>query len=72
MVDMFFYRDTEEAEKNEAVEAEQVAELGTGADAPEWGGEPVAEGEVKPAGDEWGAAAEGATDWNNAPVTSGW
>lgn len=72
MVDMFFYRDTEEAEKSEVTEAEQVAELGTGADAPEWSAETEAEGEVKPAGDEWGAAAEGSTDWNNAPVTSGW
>ncbi len=71
---MFFYRDTEEAEKSEAVEAEQVAELGAGATADgEWGAAAETEeaGEAK-TGDEWGAAAEGAADWNSAPVTSGW
>ena len=74
MVDMFFYRDTEEAEKSEAVEAEQVdlnaaaaavTEGEWGAAAPEEAGE-----EVKPTGD-WGAA-EGNADWSSAPVTSGW
>ena len=66
MVDMFFYRDTEEQEKQEAIE-EAVPEFQQEA---EWGGEeePVAQG------DEWGAAGENATtgDWAAAPATSGW
>lgn len=75
MVDMFFYRDTEEAEKSEAVE-EQVADLQVAGGDMEWGAEQsedVEGGEPKTAGEDWGAAAEGANaDWNSAPVTSGW
>lgn len=75
MVDMFFYRDTEEAEKSEAVdEVVEVGEITSGDNQPEWGAEQAenVEGGEKAAGDDWGAAAEGAADWNSAPVTSGW
>ncbi|KAJ3301448.1 structural constituent of ribosome [Kappamyces sp. JEL0829] len=71
MVDMFFYRDTEEAEKTEAVEETVAADLPV--DGGEWApeGEAAVEGEAKPS-DEWGAAAESTGDWNAAPATTGW
>jgi len=74
MVDMFFYRDTEEAEKAEAIEAEAVDLAAAPVAEGEWGAAVPEEGEgaKAAAGDDWGAAAEGTSDWNSAPVTSGW
>jgi small subunit ribosomal protein SAe len=66
MVDMFFYRDTEEQEKQEQIE-EAVPEF---QQEPEWG----ADEEQAPQGDDWGAAGEAAAtgDWAAAPTTAGW
>jgi len=79
MVDMFFYRDAEEAEKTEgaAEGAEAPIEVAApveGAGGAEWGAAAPEEGAeaAAPAGGDWGAAAEGTSDWNAAPVTSGW
>jgi len=70
MVDMFFYRDTEEAEKEAVAETEEVAgEINNFAEEQQWEGEA---GAAAPE-NEWGSAAE-TGDWAAAPVAenSGW
>ena len=80
MVDMFFYRDPEEAEK-EAADAETAAIENAAAPAdfaasgqgydPALGGAPSADwSQGGAAGGDWGAAgdASGAADWGAAPA----
>jgi len=71
MVDMFFYRDTEEQEKQEQPVEETVQ---VEQEQPEWGASAGAEGESAPQApaDEWGAAVEQGGDWSSAPTNSAW
>ena len=74
MVDMFFYREPEEIEKeNEAAEVE--GEFGAEAAAAEWGVEGDAEGVAGIAAAADWSAAQPTTDWAEdaaAPATSSW
>lgn len=66
MVDMFFYRDSDEQEKEGVVE-EQVA--GYDQEQVDFG----ADVQDTPTGDEWVAAAKETSDWDaSAPVNSEW
>eukprot|EP00164_Ancoracysta_twista_P001869 GFYU01002457.1.p1 GENE.GFYU01002457.1~~GFYU01002457.1.p1 ORF type:complete len:298 (-),score=99.56 GFYU01002457.1:299-1192(-) len=78
MVDIFFYRDPEEAEKLE--EAANAATFDDGAKAAEWNsGEASTEWGAAPSGEwaaqstgEWGMATEGAAPAAPAPAAGGW
>jgi small subunit ribosomal protein SAe len=88
VVDLFFYRDPEEAEKQleeaaaagEATTDAYAAPADFGAPAPqpeaEWGAAPAAP-VAAPQGGDWGAAAPAATEWGapadaSAPQVAGW
>jgi len=67
MVDMFFYRDPEEAEKDQAAAAAAAAEQEDTA----WTSAPEAEWAAEGISAEGPAATAGAADWANAP-TADW
>ncbi|KAH9484990.1 structural constituent of ribosome [Psilocybe cubensis] len=82
MVDMFFYRDPEEVEKQQQEEAQAKLALQQGdveAAAPEWDVSSGAPGAVNPAlvGEggalDWSADPQpGNTDWSTEPAAGGW
>ncbi|VDB92180.1 unnamed protein product [Peniophora sp. CBMAI 1063] len=83
MVDMFFYRDPEEVEKQQQEEAEAKKALAAGEAEPtavtEWDvGGASAPGGINPAlvaqegGLDWSAEAAGPTDWSAEPAAGNW
>ncbi|KZV73544.1 40S ribosomal protein S0 [Peniophora sp. CONT] len=83
MVDMFFYRDPEEVEKQQQEEADAKKALAAGEAEPaavtEWDvGGASAPGGINPAlvaqegGLDWSAEAAGPTDWSAEPAAGNW
>ncbi|KAI8909765.1 ribosomal protein S2, flavodoxin-like domain-containing protein [Gorgonomyces haynaldii] len=74
MVDMFFYRDTEEQEKEQTEDKEQFGgEMNSewNGQEQEWAGDVPAAALNQPAEGEWGAAAENA-EWAAEPAQNSW
>lgn len=66
MVDMFFYRDAEEVEKDQEAAEDATGEMNQEFAEGDW----AAEGEAQAVDAEWGANEN--ADWSAAPAASGW